>query len=54
MDFPLPPDFRCEDGILLPDEDVFCCGLFFGGEAVGDDALGRLMVMAFEEVIGGG
>ena len=54
MDFPLPPDFRCEDGILLPDADVFCCGLFFGGEGVGDDALGRLMVMAFEEVIGGG
>ena len=54
MDLPLPADFRCEDGILLPDADVFCCGLFLGGEVFGNGAFGRLMVMAFDDVIGGG
>ena len=39
----------------MPDAEVFCCGLFFGGEVVGDGAFGgRSMVMALEEVIGGG
>ena len=52
---PVPPDFRCETGVLLTVAGVFCCGFFFGGEVVvDDDAFGRLMVIAFEEVIGGG
>jgi len=54
VDLPLPADFRWEDGILVPDADVFCCGLFLGGEVFGNGAFGRLMVMAFDDVIGGG